>query len=131
MEKKFHKYKGRVVFGGNQVKDENGLAAVFSEQGSSSSHLTAASLLDALGHMPGMEVENAHATGAYTQSPMEGDLHVETWVIIEPEMMRRLVAIMLHGYKCDDQWPNSLKPWKVIQNQDGIGKDTVTAASSV
>ena len=36
--------------------------------------------------MPGMRVENADATGAYTQSPMEGDLHVETWITIEPDV---------------------------------------------
>ena len=84
--------KGRVVFIGNRVADQSGFAALFSEQGSSSSHLTAANLLDAIGHMPGMSVENADATGAYTQSPMEGDLHVETWITIEPDVIQRLVT---------------------------------------
>ena len=39
-------YKGRVVFRGNDVKDESGYTAVFSEQGSSSSHLSASNILD-------------------------------------------------------------------------------------
>ena len=92
LEKKHWVPKGRVVFIGNRVADQSGFAALFSEQGSSSSHLTAANLLDAIGHMPGMCVENADATGAYTQSPMEGDLHVENWITIEPDVIQRLVA---------------------------------------
>ena len=68
--------KGRIVLICNRVVDQSGFAALFSEQGSSSSHLAAANLLDALGHMPGMHVENVDGTGAYTQSPMEGDLLV-------------------------------------------------------
>ena len=76
--------KGRVVFIGNRIADQSGFAALCSEQGSSSSHLTAANILDAIGHMPGMCVENADAIGAYTQSPMEGDLRVETWITLEP-----------------------------------------------
>ena len=84
--------KGIVVFIGNRVADQSGFAALFSEQGSSSSHLTAANILDAIGHMPGMCVENADAIGADTQSPMEGDLHVDTWITLEPEVIKRLVA---------------------------------------
>ena len=91
LDKKYWIPKGRVVFVGNRVADQSGFAALFSEQGSSSSHLTAANLLDAIGHMPGMSVENADATGAYTQSPMAGDLHVETWITIEPDVIKRLV----------------------------------------
>lgn len=84
--------KRRVVFIGNTVADQSGFAALFSEQRSSSSHLTAVNLLDAIGHMPEMKIENADAIGAYTQNPMEGDQHVETWIIIEPEVIARLVA---------------------------------------
>ena len=35
-------YKARVVFRGDQVKDETGFLAVFSEQGTSASHMAAA-----------------------------------------------------------------------------------------
>ena len=41
-------YKGRVVFRGDQTKDESGYYAVFSEQGTSASHLAAAKFLDCL-----------------------------------------------------------------------------------
>ena len=53
-------------------------------------------LLDALGHMPGRSVENADATGAYTQSPMEGDLHVQTWITIEPDVIDYLGEVPAH-----------------------------------
>ena len=46
LEQKRRKYKGRVVFGGNNVRDEFGLAAAFPEQGSGASFATASKLLD-------------------------------------------------------------------------------------
>ena len=41
LEQKFHKYKGRVVLRGDVVKDDSGSYAVFTEQGSSASQMTA------------------------------------------------------------------------------------------
>ena len=45
-----------MVFRGNAARDEHGYGAVFSEQGSSASHMAAADYLDTIGHMPGMEL---------------------------------------------------------------------------
>ena len=42
LETKHHKYKGRVVFRGDIVKDDSGSNAVFTDQGSSASQMTAA-----------------------------------------------------------------------------------------
>ena len=42
LEAKHQKYKGRVVFRGNIVKDDSGSHAVFTEQGSLVSQMTAA-----------------------------------------------------------------------------------------
>ena len=42
MEQKFQNYKGRVVLRGDIVKDDSGSFAVFTEQGSSASQMTAA-----------------------------------------------------------------------------------------
>ena len=42
LEPKFKKYKGRVVLRGDMVKDDSGSYAVFTEQGSSASQMTAA-----------------------------------------------------------------------------------------
>ena len=41
LETKHQKYKGRVVFRGDIVKDDSGSCAKFTEQGSSASHMTA------------------------------------------------------------------------------------------
>ena len=60
-------YKGRVVFRGDQVRDESGFYAVFSEQGTSASHLAAAKFIDAIARFKDCDGENADATSAYTQ----------------------------------------------------------------
>lgn len=44
--------KGREVFRGDIVKDADGHLAVFSEQGTSASHMGATKFLDAIGRMP-------------------------------------------------------------------------------
>ena len=46
LEAKHQKYKGRVVLRGNIVKDHSGSYAVFTEQGSSASQMTAAKIMD-------------------------------------------------------------------------------------
>ena len=46
LEAKHQKYKGRVVLRGDVVKDNSGSYAVFTEQGSSASQMTAAKVMD-------------------------------------------------------------------------------------
>ena len=46
LEAKHQKYKGQVVLRGDIVKDDPGSYAVFTEQGSSASHMTAAKVMD-------------------------------------------------------------------------------------
>ena len=46
LETKHQKYKGRVVLRGDVVKDDSGSYAVFTEQGSSASQMTAAKVMD-------------------------------------------------------------------------------------
>ena len=46
LELQFQKYKGRVVLRGDIVKDDSGSCAVFTEQGSSASQMTAAKNMD-------------------------------------------------------------------------------------
>ena len=47
------KYKGRVVLRGDIVKDDSGAFAVFTEQGSSASQMTAAKVMDVIARLPG------------------------------------------------------------------------------
>ena len=64
-------YKGRVVLRGDQIRDETGYFAVFSEQGTSASHLAAAKFLDAIARFPGNSGSDSDAIGAYTQVPLQ------------------------------------------------------------
>ena len=71
LDERVQKYKGRVVFRGDQVKDETGLHAVFTEQGASASQMAAAKFLDTIARMPGMSGQAADAVKAYTQVPLK------------------------------------------------------------
>ena len=71
------KFKGRTVFQGNNVKDENSDTALFSELGSSPATMEAGKVLDAYDHAPGNDCQQADGKQAYTQTTLEG---TETWV---------------------------------------------------
>ena len=64
LEVKHQKYKGRVVLRGDIVKDDSGSYAVFSEQGSSASQMTAAKILDIISRLPGCDGQAADAVSA-------------------------------------------------------------------
>ena len=74
LEAKHQKYKGRFVFRGDIVKDDSGSYAVFIEQGSSASQMTAAKIMDIISRLPGCDGQAADAVSAYTQVKME-DAH--------------------------------------------------------
>ena len=103
LEQKKRKYKGRVVFGGNNVRDEFGLAAAFPEQGSGASFATASKLPDVVSLLLGNYGEQSDAPSAYTQSTLyEGfgkDRFPVTWIQLPEE-----------------QWPAS---WKRLHRETG------------
>ena len=70
LEAKHQKYKGRVVLRGDIVKDDSGSYAVFTEQGSSASQMTAAKIMDIISRLPGCDGQAADAVSAYTQVKM-------------------------------------------------------------
>ena len=53
LEAKHQKYKGRVVPRGDIVKDDSGSYALFTEQGSSASQMTATKVMDIISRLPG------------------------------------------------------------------------------
>ena len=63
-------HKGRVVLRGDIVKDDSGPYAVFTEQGSSASQMTAAKIMDIISRLPGCAGQAADAVSAYTQVKM-------------------------------------------------------------
>ena len=71
LEPQYQKYKGRVVLRGDVVKDDSVSYAVFTEQGSSASQMTAAKVMDIISRLPGCAGQAADAVSAYTQVKME------------------------------------------------------------
>ena len=67
LETKHQKNKGRVVLRGDIVKDDSGSSAVFTEQGSSASQMTAAKIMDIISRLPGCAGQAADAVSACTQ----------------------------------------------------------------
>ena len=67
LELRYQKYKGRVVLRGDIVKDDPGSYAVFTEQGSSASRMTAAKVMDIISRLPGCDGQAADSVSAYTQ----------------------------------------------------------------
>ena len=64
LELHFQKYKGRVVLRGDIVKDDSGSYAVFTEQGSSASQMTAARVMEIISRLPGCAGQAADAVSA-------------------------------------------------------------------
>ena len=67
LEPQYQNYKGRLVLRGDIVKDDSGSYAVFTEQGSSASQMTAAKVMDIKSRLPGCSGQAADAVSAYTQ----------------------------------------------------------------
>jgi len=76
----FHKYKGRICFRGDSVKDQYGSAAVFQELSASPTTVQAANSNIAYGMLPGHKTTQSDAIRAYVQSLLKGKC--QTWVHI-------------------------------------------------
>ena len=70
--------KGRVVFLGNQVKDQHGASAVFEEMASAPAGMEASRYCDAWGCYEGHTTQQADAEQAYTQAFLGGK--IKTWI---------------------------------------------------
>ena len=70
-EPQIQKYKERVVLGGDIAKDDSGAYAVFTEQGSSASQMTAAKVMEVIDRLPDCAGQTADAVSAYTQVKVE------------------------------------------------------------
>ena len=70
-EPQIQKYKERVVLRGDIAKDDSGAYAVFTEQGSSASQMTAAKVMDVIDRLPDCVGQASDAVSAYTQVKLE------------------------------------------------------------
>ena len=114
LEAKHQKYKGRVVLRGDIVKDNSGSYAVFTEQGSSASQMTAAKIMDIISRLPGCDGQAADAVSAYTQINME-DAHK---LLKIPKSECPDIWIRLPRHK----WPKS---WSVLKIHRSSSKESV------
>ncbi len=78
------KYKGRVVFRGNDVGDESQYLATFQDLGSAPAGMSSGKFLDFLGLLFGRVLVQADAVRAYMQALLQGvltDIHMhrEQW----------------------------------------------------
>jgi hypothetical protein len=90
------KYKGRLVFQGNEVKEENSRYAIFSELSSSPATLEASKNIDAYGMFPGNALQKADGEQAYIQAPLGGLRGgVKTWA----RLPRDLWPAQFHGMR--------------------------------
>ena len=105
LEAKHQKYKGRVVLRGDSVKDDSGSHAVFTEQGSSASQMTAAKIMDIISRLPGCDGQAADAISAYTQVKMED----------APKLLKIPHRnVQTFGFVCPDtHGPNHGPVWKI------------------
>ena len=67
LEPQYQKYKGWVVLRGDIVKYDSGSYAVSTEQGSSASQMTAATVMDNMSRLTGCDGQAADAVSAYTR----------------------------------------------------------------
>ena len=70
LEPQYRKYKGRVVLRGDILEDDSESYAVFSEQGSSASQMTAAKVMD-ISRLPGCSGQAPDAVSVETQVKIE------------------------------------------------------------
>ena len=99
LEAKHKKYKGRVVLRGDIVKDDSGSYAVFTEQGSSASQMTAAKVMDIISRLPGCA---GQATDAI--SVLYPGKNGRCSQIIEKFPNR---SVQTFGFVYHDTWPKS------------------------
>jgi len=80
----FWKYKGRICFRGDNVKDETGAAAVFQDLSASPTAIQAVNANIAYGCFPGHKSTTCDAVRAYVQSLLKSKY--KTWVRIPKEL---------------------------------------------
>ena len=79
LQPELRKYKGRAVFQGNKVVDQNWDVAMFQDLGSNPANMDASRAADCYGCFPGHGLEIADAEQAYIQADLKG---TETWVCL-------------------------------------------------
>ena len=76
------KFKGRAVFQGNNVVNQNWEAAMFQDLGNALATMEASRIADCYGCFPQHDCQQSDAEQAYIQAPLKG---TDTWVALPPD----------------------------------------------
>ena len=117
------KFKGRVVFQGNNVKDENWDVAMFHELSSAPATMQAAKAADAYGLLAGHAIECADGEQAYIQSKLGGTptmirLPKERWPAEWSHMSDPVCPLILSLYS----HPDAGGYWEKHCEEKALGK---------
>ena len=120
LEPQFQKYKGRVVLRGDIVKDDSGSYAVFAEQGSSASQITAAKVMDVISRLPGCTGQEADAifglySGENGRCTIIGkNSKVRMSRNLETSTKTQMAQVMVqHGRPSRSSWAKSVRSFSV------------------
>ena len=95
------------VLQGDIVKDNSGSYAVFTEQGSSASQMTAAKIMDIISRLPGCDGQAADAVSAYTEVKME-----DAYKLLKiPKSECPDIWIRLPRHRWPKSWSSMEDPW--------------------
>ena len=104
LEPKLQKYTGRVELRRDIVKDNSGDYAVFTEQGSSASQMTAAKIMDVIASLPGCERQTADAVSAYTQVVLQNHSKFQSQSV-------QMFGYVFHDTNGEKSWEKLRTPW--------------------
>ena len=109
---------GRLVLRGDMVKDDSGAYAVFTEQGSSASQVTAAEVVDVVARLPDCDGQAADAVSACTEAKLDD----------APRLLN------IPKSECPDEWTRLPRPkWPKILvkhwRSRGTSRTKVTSTS--
>ena len=85
LDNAFRTLKARVVFRGDQIKDDQGFNAIYYDACPGASQMSTAKFVDAIATMPGRASEDTAAMGACMQVCLVcmSD-HIEAWIYLPP-----------------------------------------------
>ena len=113
------RWKYRIVFQGNEVKDQDWQVALFQQLATAPATLEAARVAEIYSCLPGHSVEVQDVEQAYISADLGG---VPTYVQLPKELWTPAIT------KCDAQWSSLRKPCMVIKIVARTGVSTATGS---
>ena len=113
LEAKHRKYKGRVVLRGDIVKDNSGSYAVFTEQGSSASQMTAAKVMDVISRLPGCAGQAADAISPYNPC-QKWKMHHHCWKFPNRNV-QTFICTRLPRHEWPESWSSMEDPVVLLE----------------